>query len=203
MSPNTEQLPDEIRSILKRLQLRIRRYVILEGAAIAVVWLSLTFWLGLALDYLPVLLGSSEMPRAARLVLLLVVAAVLAYILYRWVLRRLFVRLRESSMAILLERRFPSLRDALVTAVELSDRDLSQESHEEIELHHAMLDRARSEAARRVRNIELNDVFNRRPLWSAMSAALLLVTSILIFGLMSRSAFATWTIRMYGLSDDP
>ena len=203
MTNVSEKLPDEIRSILKRLQSRIRRYVILEGVAIGVVWFGLTFWLGLALDYLPVLLGSSEMPRAARLCLLLVVGGVMAYIFYRWVLRRLFVRLRESSLAILLERRFPSLRDSLVTAVELSDRDLTRESHEEIELHRAMLDRARSEAARRVRNIELNDVFNRRPLWSAMSVAILLCLSIVLFGLMSRSAFATWASRMYGLSDDP
>ena len=79
---STEQLPAEIRSILKRLQSRIRRYVLFEGIAIAIVWLGLTFWIGLALDYLPVLMGASEMPRAARLILLLVMASVLGYILY-------------------------------------------------------------------------------------------------------------------------
>lgn len=204
MSPiESNKLPSEIRSILARLQSRIRRYVIFEGLAIAVIWLGLTFWLGLALDYLPVLLGASEMPRGVRVFLLLVIAGVLAYILNRWVLRRLFVRLRETSMAILLERRFPSLRDSLVTAVELNDQDLSKENHEDAELHREMLSKARSEAVDRVRNIELDDVFNRRPLWSAMSVAILLVLSILVFGVMSRDVFATWTSRMYGLSDVP
>ena len=204
MSPiQTDKLPAEITSILKRLQSRIRRYVILEGLAIAVVWLGLTFWLGLALDYLPVLMGASEMPRMARLFLLLIIASVLAFILYRWVVRRLLVRLREGSLAILLERRFPSLRDSLVTAVELKEDRLASERHEDEELHRHMLTQARVNAVDRVKHIELDDVFNPRPLWSAMSAAILMVLSILVFGVMARDAFATWTSRMYGLADDP
>lgn len=201
----TEKLPAEIRSVLRRLRGRIRRYVVLEGVAIALVWLGLTFWLGLALDYLPVLMGASEMPRGARLFLLVVIAAVLAFILYRWVVRRLFVRLRESSLAILLERRFPSLRDSLVTAVELNSGESksSHAVHEDVELHQEMLVQSRTEAIRRVRSLELDDVFSRRPLWSAMGAAILLMLSIVIFGLMSREAFATWTQRMYRLSDEP
>ena len=59
---SSDNLPEEIRSVLHRLKARVRRYVILEGVAIGVIWLSLTFWLGLALDYLPVLMGAGEMP---------------------------------------------------------------------------------------------------------------------------------------------
>ncbi len=204
MAPNlTQQLPDDISSLLHRLQSRIRRYVILEGVALGVIWLGLTFWIGLGLDYLPVVMGASEMPRPARALLLLTIAAVLAFILYRWIVRRLLVRLRETSMAILLERRFPSLRDSLVTAVELSDKQIDARSHEDVRLHEEMLQKAQTDAAARVRNLELNDVFNRRPLWSAISIATVLVLSIVLFGLMSRTAFATWTRRMYGLSDTP
>ena len=65
--------------------------------ALAVAWIGFAYWVGLALDYLPVLVGSDEMPRAARAVLITAVSAVLVWILYRWVLRRAFVRLGDGK----------------------------------------------------------------------------------------------------------
>ena len=80
------------------------------------------FWIGFGLDYLPVLLGASEMPAAARGVLLGGDRRRRwPYILYRWILRRTFVRLGDRSMALLLERRFGGFHDSLVTAVEMAD----------------------------------------------------------------------------------
>ena len=38
----------------------------LEGLALAVIWLGAMFWIGFGLDYLPVLMGASEMPAVAR-----------------------------------------------------------------------------------------------------------------------------------------
>ena len=98
-------LTPDLRSLLAGLRWRIRLYIWLEGLALAVIWLGLMFWIGLGLDYLPVLVGASEMPAVARGVL----AArhrrqSLAFILYRWILRRTFVRLGDRSMALLLER---------------------------------------------------------------------------------------------------
>jgi len=116
------QLPRQIRRALAGLRWRIRAYVLVEGLAVAVMWLCLTFWAGLAIDYLPVLLGADEMPHAARATVLVVIAAVLAWILYRWILRRAFVRLANRSMAVLLERRHQQFHDALITAVELLGR---------------------------------------------------------------------------------
>ena len=60
----------DIQSRLAQLRRRIKTYVWLEGISLALVWLGATFWIGLAIDYLPVLVGASEMPRAARMVLL-------------------------------------------------------------------------------------------------------------------------------------
>ena len=112
--------------LLAGLRWRIRLYVWLEGLALAVIWLGLMFWISLGLDYLPVLVGASEMPAVARGVLLVGTAAVLAWLLYQFVLRRAFVRLADRSMALLLERKFTGFHDSLVTAVEMAKRARSR-----------------------------------------------------------------------------
>ncbi len=76
-------LPPRIKAVLSRLRWRIRRYVLLEGLATAIVFVGIAFWVGLALDYVPVLLGAHEMPRAARLLLLVVISIGLLTIVYR------------------------------------------------------------------------------------------------------------------------
>src|SRR5688572_17920997 len=97
-------LTSDLQSLLAGLRWRIRLYIWLEGLSLAVIWLGLMFWLSLGLDYLPVLVGASEMPAVARGVLLLATGGVLAYVLYRWIFTRAFVPLGDRSMALLLER---------------------------------------------------------------------------------------------------
>ncbi len=84
-------------SLLARLRRRIRMYVWAEGLSLALLWLGATFWIGLAIDYLPVLMGASEMPRVPRLILLAIIAVILAYVLYRWVFQRAFARLPDPQ----------------------------------------------------------------------------------------------------------
>ena len=69
------ELPREIRRILSAVRWRIRGYVWLQGLSVAVLWLGLTFWFALAVDYLPVLACAGEMPQVGRAVLLVSVAA--------------------------------------------------------------------------------------------------------------------------------
>ena len=64
------KLGADVVSLLARLRRRIRMYVWAEGLSLALLWLGATFWIGLAIDYLPVLMGASEMPRVPRLILL-------------------------------------------------------------------------------------------------------------------------------------
>ena len=142
-------IPSEIRGLIARLRRRIRAYVWLEGLAAVVIWFGLTFWAGLALDYLPVLVGSSEMPRGARFTLLAIVSAVLLYIVYRWILRRAFVRLNDKSLALLIERKFPEFQDSLVTTVEFGQDNLATT---EVDEH--MLSRTRNLAAASVSNVQ-------------------------------------------------
>src|SRR3954466_2845916 len=114
-------LTSDLQSLLAGLRWRIRLYIWAEGLALAIIWLGAMFWLGFGLDYLPVLIGGSEMPAVPRGMLLAATGIVLAKILYQWIGRRAFVPIGDRSLALLLERRFGQFNDSLVTAVEMAD----------------------------------------------------------------------------------
>lgn len=192
------KLAGPIRSVLRGLKWRIRVYVFLEGAALAVIWLGLTFWLGLAVDYFPILVGASELPHLARAILRAVIAIGLAVLIYRWILRRTLTRLTDRSMAVLLERRFASFKDSLVTAVELN----SAPAHA---AHFAedMLVQTSGEALLETKQVRFASVFNFAPLLTKMSGAVFVATPILAFSLIYENAFDTWINRLYLLSDQP
>jgi hypothetical protein len=198
MSDRNKNLEPRIEALLAGLRWRIRAYVWLEGISLALIWFGLTFWIGLALDYLPVLAGASEMPREARAVVLLVIAAVLAWIMYRWVFRRALVPLTNRSMALLLERQFRSFDDSLVTSVELTE----QPSHAE-QFDPRMLQQTEDEARDNTGVVRLRQVFNFNPLLRSSTIAAVLLATIVAFYALNSSAMALWVNRIYLLRDEP
>ncbi len=193
----TAHLAPEIRRKLAALRWRIRAYVLLQGASVAAIWLILTFWVGLAIDYLPVLLGASEMPRLARGLLLLVIALVLAYILYRWVLRRVFAQLADRSMALLLERQF-RLGESLITSVEMSG-----DSESASPLGRQMLATTQLQALRNLHNLRVSRVLNFRPLLVYLGAAIAMLVTLGAFYVVNAHAFGLGAQRIYLLDDRP
>ena len=106
-----EPLPPAIRQQLNALRAGIRRYVWLEGLAAMAVWVGAAFWGSMALDW------CFELPRPLRVAVLAVAGIGLAVVLFRFILRRAFVRLSDGNMATLLERQFPQFNDSLLTSV--------------------------------------------------------------------------------------
>jgi len=198
MSATGKNLDPQIRSVLTGLRWWIRAYVCLEGICLGVIWLGLTFWAGLALDYLPVLAGASEMPRAARAVVLGIIALVLAFILYRWVLRRIIVRMADRSMAVLLERRFADFHDSLVTSVELTERPDHAETFSP-----DMLEHTTDDALSSTETVRLRRVFSYSPLVRSVFGAAILLATIILFYFVNNQALATWARRIYLLEDKP
>jgi len=190
------RLDRAIRSLLAGLRRRIRVYVWLEGLALTLIWLGGAFWTLLAIDYLPVRLGSSEMPVVARAIALVLVIAVALGILYRWVLRRTLVRLSDRSMAILLERQFPEFHDSLVTVVELAEAP--EHAHD---FNQAMLRLTDSEAHQRLKDVRQRHVFNFRPLLLAGLGSLLVAGSVAAFAALATDTFALGVGRLYALSE--
>jgi len=200
-NPAGPRFPRQIRRALAGLRWRIRAYVVVEGLSLAVIWICLTFWAGLALDYLPVLLGADEMPRAARAFVLTVIAIILGIILYRWILRRAFVPMADRSMAILLERRYWHFRDSLITSVELTGRNASTVEHDP-----KMLAETEDDALQNLSRVRLGSVFDARPLLFSLVGAIVLAGTI-CSAIAADQLFETNLLelgfrRMYLLDDD-
>src|SRR5262245_2845418 len=195
---NELALDRDLRALLAGLRWRIRLYIWAEGLALAVIWLGLMFWLSLALDYLPVLMGASEMPVAARGVLLALSGIALAWILYQWIGRRIFVRLSDRSMALLLERRFDQFHDSLVTAVELAD-----EPDHATAFSRELLARTTHQARSGKDDVRYLQVFNNIALAQKIAVALVVIGSLVGFYVTSAAGFERAARRLYLLSDEP
>lgn len=205
-NPDGPRIPRRIRRALAGLRWRIRAYVVVEGLALAVIWICLTFWAGLALDYLPVLLGADEMPRAARAFVLAVIGIILAVILYRWILRRAFVRMADRSMAILLERRYWHFRDSLITSVEMSGANSGSNERSDSDCDAAMLAETEDDALQNLRHARLGGIFDIRPLLFSLVGAFILVgticTAIAADQLFKLDVLELGFRRLYLLDDD-
>lgn len=187
-----------IAKLLARLRRRVRWLVLLEGIATAIIWAVLLFWLALALDYLPVKMGLNELSREVRLVILLLSGLAIAYVLYRLVFRRIFVRLKDQSMAMLVERTYPQFNDSLLTTVSRCGRSSS-----EIPVDESMLDRTRVIAEEHLRQVEPAKVVSSKPMRRSGLIAGLLLLTVAGFAFTNPSAIKLAGQRLYWLGNDP
>ena len=186
---NRPQLVPAVKTLLGTMRRRVRRYVWAEGIANSLAWLGAAFWMTLAVDWF------FEPPVLVRILIFCAAVTVLAVILTRQIGRRAFVPLTDANMATVLERRFPQLNDSLLTAVMLCGR---QEGHEDCNA--AMLSLACQDAAQRIQTVRIDEVFNPRPLRNSAMAGILLIFSMLMFGIVFPNAFAAWARRSLGFS---
>ena len=110
-------LPPEVEACLAGLKARIKKYVLWEGLALAVVVIGLFFWVSLGFDYAVFSVRHLEPPRWLRAGMDLAVLGGLAAVVLLLIVFRVFRSFRAKSLALLLEKRFPELGDRLVTAI--------------------------------------------------------------------------------------
>ncbi len=195
---NQPQLAPAISETLALLRRRIRRYVWLEGLALALACLGLAFWLSLAVDWLPVTFGHDEPNTAARIAMLAIVGSAVLFIFFWLIVRRAFVHLPNRSMALLLERRFREFDDSLLTTVELTDLP----GHAE-DFNRDMLETTGRHALQQTGHVELARVFNPWPLMRNLALAVLLSLSVVTFAMGAPESFETWFNRVLLLKDTP
>ena len=187
-----------LNSLLQTLRSRIRRYIVCDSLLAILALVLSAFWIGLALDYLPVQLGGTEMPRLARTLLLGVVAAGLLAVFFKMLAGRLHRPLPDDSLALLVERHHPSLGGRLVTAVQLTEAGRTGDSHSR-----KLLDHVHAEAAAEIDKVDPNRVFRLQPLVHKLVIAGPLALAALVFLLLSPQAFALAASRLTLLTDDP
>jgi hypothetical protein len=179
-TPSSETPGQRIRHPLERLRRGIRTYVGIESLALLVLFLSACFWLGLAFDYgVFKAFGVDwvqELPIWLRQTARILVMAVLLYFLARSLVA-LASRFRDSALALVLEQRFPQqLGDRLITAVELAD----PASAERYGYSRPLLEQTLREAAERVDQLPLNQVFDWRRLWRRVGGAILASVGVFV-----------------------
>ncbi len=185
------RLEPAISSLLAALRRRIRAYLWVDGVAAVLVLLGARFWISLAIDWL------FEPPRPLRAVALVVMTVALGFVVFRWLVARLFVRLEDRNLALVLERRFSGFHDSLLTAVELAD-----EPEHAAEFNREMLAHTHRDATARAAEVDLRAVFNAAPLARRISLALALIGALLAFAFAAPEAAAVWARRNVLLSDE-
>lgn len=188
-------LAPKIRTLLGSLRTRVRAYIVLDSVLSLWNWWLLTFWAFLALDYTPVLLWASELPRGLRSVLLLAVMVGYVWIVVRHLVGRLAVPLADRSLALVVERRFPQFHDSLITAVELCQAPGGSYSLEMLSATHAV-------AAQQIDVVKLARMFRWRPLLAKAIAALCLTLPWLAAATLHGRLIDLGVKRLYLLSDE-
>jgi hypothetical protein len=128
---------------------------------------------------------------------MLLLAFALSYVAWRYVLRRVLVSISDASAAALLERRFPALKEHVLTAVDVASRP-----DRAAEFHPQLVRETQQSAVQAVAEVKPAELFDRGPLVRAVCGAALVAMSIGIFALASREAFAFWLQRI-ALSEEP
>jgi hypothetical protein len=185
-------LAPQIDALLSSLRRRIHAYVWIQGLALAIAWLGAAFWITLALDWW------IEPPVIARQIMLGAVGVVLLYLIYRFILRRAFVRLADTNLAVLLERRFCNFGDSLVTTVELADHPDHAAG-----FNPQMLAHTQSDALKHLPDVELGDVFRPGPLAGAIFGGAASIIAVAAFAILASAAFRIWIERFILSSDEP
>lgn len=196
----TQPIPANIVKRLEEVRRGIRTYVAWDTIGRSVIWLISLFWVITAADYLPIRVGSTEMPLPIRGIALAIIVIGLLTILYRVGLARFFVRISDSSAANLLERKFPQLQGKVLTAIQLSDKPAPPETNPE--LFRAMVAKVSTEADSLIEPLKVSEIFQWKPL------ALRMLIGILLLGFTSYAAIANtaWfslaVKRLFVLSDE-
>ncbi|MCA9237496.1 MAG: hypothetical protein KDA44_18605 [Planctomycetales bacterium] len=177
-------IPRSVARTISRLRWLVRGYVWLEGLFALAIVAGAAYWIGLLLDWL------FEPTPAVRFLLWLGAGAATAWALYRYIFRRTFAKLPDASLALLIERQYPSLREGLVTTVQAGDGRRREGYHPQLI---AQTSRTAEEA---VGSIRLGQVFNRRPLAVKGLLALVAVGSIALFAWQAPEAYSFWGERM-------
>ncbi|QEG42268.1 polyketide synthase [Roseimaritima ulvae] len=191
-------LDPRLGGLLAGLRARVRRYIVWDSLLAIVAVLLAGFWIGILLDYVPVLLGGTEMPRSARLLLLIAVGGVLLVLISRLLVGRLNRSLPDDSLALLLERHNPDLGGRLITAVQLGDPHRSGDAHAP-----ALLQEVHQQVAAAADSVDTSRVLRREPLHRKAYAVVPLLVAAAALLIFSPQVFGRAAGRLLLLTDTP
>ena len=177
--------PRPVRSTIRKLRGMVRLYVLMEGFAAVMLLLGAVFWIALGIDWV------FEPSPLVRGFMWAAVLAAGGWIAYRSFFRRFFASISDSSLALLLEQRYPQLQESLVTTVEATGPQ-----NDGFITNLALLRQTSANAESAIKKVELLPVFRLQPLLWKFACAALLWTLILVLSATQSEVFAFWLQRM-------
>lgn len=194
----THRLDPRLTNLLRDLRSRVRRYIVWDALlALSAVVLG-GFWFGLAVDFVPVKFGGSEMPRSARALLLVGIGVLAVWIVARLLIGRLLRRLPDDSLALLVERHHPDFGGRLVTAVQLSRPDRQGDAYAP-----GLLEVVHRQAAALANRVDPRRIFRRQPLVRKGLLVGPLVVASIVLAATRPDTFVQAAGRLSLWSDDP
>lgn len=175
---------------LGKVRRRIRAYVAVEGLAATVATAGLGFWTAVGIDWF------FEPPQPVRLTLVGLAGVATIVVFFRRFLSRVFARLADRQLALVVERRFRELNDALMTAVEIDPASLTDYGR-------SLWDDSRREAEQRLAAADVGDLFDPRPRRRALAGSLAAIVSIAVFAVALPSLFDLGVRRLLAKTDQP
>lgn len=208
MTATQKVLPSSIKNLLSGVRKLLRIYVGFQTLFIVICIVLLLFWIGGVVDYLPVTLGGSETPLWLRQTLAIVIAGGTLWTIFGWALPRIFARIPDRSIALLIEKHHPQLNNELITTVELHERESSDTSAttfdgSQPEVHQELLVRVREAVRSKSDSIDLYRLFDWTPVWTA---GLCVLVSLGVTGMAALAMpewMSRWSERLFLLSDEP
>ena len=198
-TPTLKSISPPIARLLGRVRRRIRFVVFLEGLLAVIVATLLCFWIAFALDYLPVMFGFSELSTVSRTMLLVIVVAIAIVQLYRFIGRRLFVSMRNHSLALLVEKKHPEFDESLVSTVNQAESG----DRFDVPIDRAMIEMTQEKAESLVDQVDAKEIVNFRFLKFSAVLALLLAVSIIGLGILKFENLKLAIKRLYLLDNQP
>ena len=197
---NEHESASRIGSTLDQLRQMIRSYVLTQAGVLFLMSFIAAFWVAGFLDYFPVMLGASESPRWARVAILLMMLGGGGYLLVRLGWQKWKVAWNDSTLALLLERKFPQFQSSLITTVQSQDKNLIDANIRQPHDPQLML-QTRQQAIQALDQVDVKEVLRWNPLqWQAAGLGVLLAVSFL-FAAWQPSWTWHWSQRLFGLSN--
>ena len=197
---NEHESASRIGSTLDQLRQMIRSYVLTQAGVLFLMSFIAAFWVAGFLDYFPVMLGASESPRWARVAILLMMLGGGGYLLVRLGWQKWKVAWNDSTLALLLERKFPQFQSSLITTVQSQDKNLIDANIRQPHDPQLML-QTRQQAIQALDQVDVKEVLRWTPLqWQAAGLGALLAVSFL-FAAWQPSWTWHWSQRLFGLSN--
>ncbi|MEO2017462.1 MAG: hypothetical protein ABGZ53_24175 [Fuerstiella sp.] len=181
------ELPSAVRLLIAGLRSKVRLYSVLNGLLQVLIAAITVFWLTSGIDAGWFALQKLELPLGLRSILLAVMLGGGTWQILRHVLVPMFARIRDTDVALLLERHFPEFQDRLITTVEGTHGYPATGP-----VVSSMLQRTADQANTVAGNVHADDVFDFGPLTKRGVVTGMLLLSLVGCSVVRPGALERW-----------